>query len=70
MPKFALFDSVILTEAVRLSDKASASSGTPGSVVEILGGGEAYFVELFGGWVRLGEEGETVPSNAADPLAF
>lgn len=69
MTRFDLFDSVKLAEAVRLSDTEIAPAGTPGAVVEVLPGGGAYMVELFGGWTTRNAilDAEAEP---ADPEAF
>ncbi|MEL6555153.1 MAG: hypothetical protein AAFQ63_17065 [Cyanobacteria bacterium J06621_11] len=34
-----------------------------GSIVEVLNDGEAYMVELFGGWVTDAEDGDFAPST-------
>jgi hypothetical protein len=45
-------------------------AGTPGVIVEVLGDGEAYMVELFGGWVKADVDGALVPADRTDPEAF
>lgn len=51
MSQFQLFDSIRLTEVLSLEAGVTASIGSPGAVVEVFNNGEAYLVELFGGWV-------------------
>ena len=70
MTDFRLFDAIELTEAVVLATGDTAPVGTPGTVVEILGDGEAYLVELFGGWVKADAAGALVPAQDTDPSAF
>jgi hypothetical protein len=52
MANFQLFDEVKLTENIPLTDGGVAQVGTVGAVVEVLGNGQAYLVELFGNWVK------------------
>lgn len=70
MARFQLFDSVKLNEAVTLSDGGTAPAESPGAIVEVLGDGDAYLVELFGNWVRIDAEGSIVPSRLDEPEAF
>ncbi|MBD2075085.1 DUF2281 domain-containing protein [Phormidium sp. FACHB-592] len=70
MAQFQLFDSVKLTEAITLSDGELAPEGTSGAIVEVLKDGEAYLVELFGGWVKSNEEGNFIPVASDEPDAF
>jgi hypothetical protein len=51
MSKFQLFDAVSLTEPIALPDRPIAPPETAGAIVEVFKNGEAYLVELFGGWV-------------------
>ena len=51
MSKFQLFDAVSLTEPIALADRPIAPPETAGAIIEIFKNGEAYLVELFGGWV-------------------
>lgn len=52
MSKFQLFDAVNLTQEISLADKGVAPPETAGAIVEVFNNGEAYLVELFGGWVK------------------
>jgi len=70
MVQFQLFDAVKLTQSVPLNDGALAPPGTPGAVVEVLGEGDAYLVEIFGPWVRPDEQGNTVPAQPGEASAF
>ena len=70
MSQFQLFDSVKLKEAIPLSEGGLAPEGTPGAIVEVFKNGEAYMVELFGGWVKAEIEGDFVPVDRDAPDAF
>ncbi len=78
MEQFELFDQVQLTEAISLSGEMSnalellavAPGGTMGTIVEVLEPGEAFLVELFGGWVSLEEGAGLVRSTPEHPTAF
>jgi hypothetical protein len=70
MANYELFDSVRLREAVSLADGQRIETGTQGVVVELFQDGQAYLVELFGGWVKVDHDGDLVPANANDPQAF
>ncbi|MDX2240483.1 MAG: hypothetical protein NW224_07360 [Leptolyngbyaceae cyanobacterium bins.302] len=70
MSQFQLFDSVKLTEAIPLSEGGSAPEGTPGAIMEIFKNGEAYLVELFGGWVKAEVGEDFVPSDRDAPDSF
>jgi hypothetical protein len=70
MRKFQLFDSVKLTEDISLTDGGIALMGTAGVIVEVLKEGEAYLVELFGGWVKYDEQGDFVLANQIEKEAF
>jgi hypothetical protein len=70
MNKFQLFDGVKLTEDVPLTDGGIAPIGTVGAIVEVLKNGEAYLVELFGGWVKYDEQGNFVSATQAEKGAF
>jgi hypothetical protein len=73
--KFDLFDTVKLKEAISLtggpanSDQDVASEGTLGVIVEVYNQGEAYEVELFGGWVKYDEQ-DLIPATREDPDSF
>lgn len=70
MSQFQLFDSVKLKESIPLSEGGSAPEGTPGAIVEVFKNGEAYMVELFGGWVKADVGGDFVPSDRDSPDSF
>lgn len=67
---FNLFDLVKLTEAIPLTDGGIADVETVGAIVEVFDGGEAYMVELFGGWVKYDEQENFVPASRAERGAF
>ncbi len=68
--KYKLFDSVKLKEAIPLTDGGMAEAGTVGAIVEVFNEGEAYLVELFGGWVRYDELENFVPAASQSPGTF
>jgi hypothetical protein len=70
MSQFQLFDGVKLTEEISLTDGGIATVGTSGAIVEVLKDGEAYLVELFGGWVKYDERGDFVPASSDEVGAF
>ncbi len=70
MSQFQLFDGVQLTEDIALTDGGIALKGTEGAIVEVLNNGEAYIVELFGGWVKYDSEGNFTPANENESSAF
>jgi hypothetical protein len=70
MSKFELFDAVSLTEPIALGDGSIAPPETPGAIVEIFKNGEAYLVELFGGWVTAEVGGDFVPATQDEPESF
>lgn len=70
MTQFQLFDSVKLKESLSLDEGGIAPEGTSGAIVEIFQDGEAYMVELFGGWIKLDEQGVFITVLASDPNAF
>ncbi|NEQ66769.1 MAG: DUF2281 domain-containing protein [Symploca sp. SIO2D2] len=70
MSKFQLFDAVNLKEETILTDGGIAPPGTTGTIVEIFQGGEAYLVELFGGWMKAEIGGDFVPANQEESDAF
>jgi hypothetical protein len=70
MTQFQLFDSVNLKEGIILEDGDTAPKGTPGAIVEVFKDGEAFMVELFGGWVKTNEKGYFVPADPEEPGAF
>ncbi len=70
MSKFQLFDAVNLTEAVALANGEIAPPETAGEIVEVFTKGEAYLVELFGGWVKAEVGGDFVTATQDEPGAF
>lgn len=79
MSQFQLFDGVQITEAIPLSGDFTnaamqsdlAPVGTHGAIVEMFNDGEAYLVELFGGWTKVGVEAdELITAEPGDPEAF
>lgn len=63
MSQFQIFDAVKLTSEIPLEDGGTAPEGCMGSIVEVFNDGEAYMVELFGGWVVDKADGDFAPSN-------
>jgi hypothetical protein len=70
MSKFQLFDAVNLTEEISLAGGGVAPAGTAGAIVEVFQDGEAYLVELFGGWVKTEVGGAFISANQDEPDAF
>ncbi|MDF0555097.1 DUF2281 domain-containing protein [Kamptonema sp. UHCC 0994] len=70
MNKFQLFDGVKLAEEIPLTDGGVAQTGTVGAIVEILGDGKAYLVELFGDWVKYDENGDFMPATQDESGSF
>jgi len=70
MTRFQLFDGVKLTEDIPLTDGGVAQAGTVGAIVEVLGDGKAYIVELFGDWVKYDEQGDFIPATQDEPGSF
>ena len=70
MSKFKLFDAVNLIEAVALADGEIAPPETTGIIVEVFKNGEAYLVELFGGWVKAEVGGDFVTATQDEPESF
>jgi hypothetical protein len=70
MSKFQMFDSVTLNQDIQLYAGGIAPQGTDGAIVEIFKDGEAYLVELFGGWSKLTTEGNMIEASQDDPEAF
>jgi hypothetical protein len=69
MTQLNLFDAVQLREPIPLDDGEIAPAGTPGAIVEIFKDGEAYLIELFGGWVKQAGQG-WIPSEHSDLQVF
>lgn len=70
MSQFQLFDSVKLKEEIALTEGGKAAEGTPGAIVEVFNDGEAYMVELFGGWVKADILGDFTPTNRDESNSF
>ncbi len=65
-----MFESVTLNQDIQLHAGGIAPQGTDGAIVEVFKDGEAYLVELFGGWLKLTTEGDTIAASQDDPEAF
>lgn len=70
MTQFQLFDNVKLTENITLSDGGIAPQETIGTIVEVFNNGEAYLVELFGGWVKYDGNSNFITANKDEKDAF
>ncbi len=70
MSKFQMFDSVTLNQDIQLHSGGIAPQGTDGAIVEIFKDGEAYLVELFGGWLKFTTEGNMIEASQDDLEAF
>jgi hypothetical protein len=70
MTQFQLFDSVNLNQSIVLENGETAPEGTPGAIVEVFKDGEAFMVELFGGWVKTDEDGDFVCAVPEESGAF
>lgn len=70
MSKFQMFDSVTLNQDIQLHTGGIAPQGTDGAIVEVFKDGEAYLVELFGGWLKLTTEGDMIEASQDDPDAL
>ena len=70
MSQFQLFDSVKLRAETQLEEGRTAPEGCAGSIVEVFNDGEAYMVELFGGWVTDTADGDFAPSTREAPDSF
>ena len=70
MTRFQLFDGVKLTEEISLTDGGVAQAGTVGAIVEVLGDGKAYIVELFSDWVKYDEQGDFMPATQDESGSF
>ena len=70
MSNFQMFDSVTLNQDIQLHTGGIAPQGTDGAIVEIFKDGEAYLVELFGGWLKFTTEGDAIETSQDDPEAF
>lgn len=70
MTRFQLFDGVKLTEEIPLTDGGVAHVGTVGAIVEVLGDGKAYIVELFSDWVKYDENGDFLPATQDESGSF
>jgi hypothetical protein len=70
MSQFQLFDSVKLKESLPLDAGEIAPQGSLGAIVEVFNDGEAYLMELFGGWAKAEVGQDFVPADRDDPQAF
>ncbi len=70
MSQFQLFDSIQLTEVLSLDTSTTAPIGSPGAVVEVFNNGEAYLVELFGGWITAEVGGDFSLADQDNPNSF
>lgn len=70
MSQFQLFDSVKLRAEIPLEEGGTAPEGCIGSIVEVFNNGEAYMVELFGGWVIDTADGDFAKSAREAPDSF
>jgi hypothetical protein len=70
MKHFNLFDTVKLIQDIKTEKGNTVSQGSLGTIVEIYNEGEAYEVELFGGWVEYDCQGNFISSNNQSPQAF
>jgi hypothetical protein len=70
MSQFQLFDSIKLTDALPLDDGKIAPIGAPGAIVEVFNNGEAYLVELFGGWVTAEVGQDFSPADRREANSF
>lgn len=68
--QFQLFDSVNLKKEIALEGGNTAPEGTPGVITEVFKDGEAFMVELFGGWVKTNEAGDFIPAGSEESGAF
>ena len=70
MSKFQIFDFVTLNQDIQLHTGGIAPQRTDGAIVEIFKDGEAYLVELFGGWLKFTAEGDMIETSQDDPESF
>lgn len=70
MSQFQLFDAVNLTEEIALTEGGVAPAGTAAAIVEVFNEGEAYTIELFGGWVKAEVGSDFVPATEEETDAF
>lgn len=68
--KFELFDAVELKESATLSEGQLVPAGVQGAIVEVFDQGDAYLVELFGGWVKIDQQGDRALAQQQEPGAF
>ncbi len=55
---------------IAFEEGGSALEGTPGTIVEVFENGEAFMVELFGGWVKTDESGDFIPAAPDESGVF
>ena len=70
MSQFKLFDSVKLKDSLILDTGETIPEDSLGAIVEIFNDGEAYMVELFGGWVKAEGGQDFSPADRDDPESF
>ena len=70
MSQFKLFDSIKLKESLVMDAGAIAPEGSPGAIVEVFNDGEAYMVELFGGWIKAEVGQDFSPADRDDDESF
>lgn len=70
MSQFQLFDSIKLKEPIALDTGGTAPVGSSGAIVEVFNNGEAYMVELFGGWVKADVNQDFIPTDRDGPDSF
>ena len=70
MSQFKLFDSVKLKDSLILDTGETIPEDSLGAIVEIFNDGEAYMVELFGGWVKAEGGKDFSPTDRDDPESF
>ena len=70
MSQFKLFDSIKLKEPLVMDSGEIVPEGSPGAIVEVFNDGEAYMVELFGGWVKAEVGKAFTPADRDDGESF
>ena len=70
MSQFKLFDSIKLKESLISDTGETIPEDSLGAIVEIFNDGEAYMVELFGGWVKADVGKDFSPADRDDDQSF
>ena len=70
MSQFKLFDSIKLKESLISDTGETIPEDSLGAIVEIFNDGEAYMVELFGGWVKADVGKDFSPADRGDDQSF